>query len=111
MSLISTLLRKPLTAIENRIAAAKNDVKAEVAIVFAKLIILIIIGFALLIAISMASIGLSVYLNYQLDHPFMGFVWVGIGYFVFALIVFALNKTGAIRGLVKGYADKVVFKK
>lgn len=111
MSLLSSLFKKPMAAIENRIAAAKNEVKAEVAVVLAKLIILIVIAFAFFIAIGLASIGLSIYINYQLDHPFMGYIWVGVGYLIFALIIIALNKTGAIKGIVRGYTDKVVFKK
>jgi len=111
MSVFSSLLKKPIQLIEHKIELAKQEAKTELSVVLAKLVVLLTIGFLILLAIALGSIGLSNYINFKIDHPYFGYLWVGLGYFLIAVILYILNKTGALKDLMKGFSNRLVFGK
>lgn len=109
MSVFSSFLKAPFRAIEKKIANAKHDIKVEATAIIAKMVVLMIIAFFVLLAISLLSIACALLINEQLNHPFYGYLWVGGFYLLLAALFFTLHKTGAIDGSFKEVANKIVF--
>ncbi|MTI20774.1 hypothetical protein E1176_07065 [Fulvivirga sp. RKSG066] len=111
MSLLSSLLKKPIRAIEHKIELAKHDAKVEVSVALAKILVIVAIVFTLLLALAIASVGLAILINTNTGHPFAGYLYVGGGYVVLAILLYVINKTGTVRTVVKAYSDRIVFGK
>ncbi|MDX1628028.1 MAG: phage holin family protein [Fulvivirga sp.] len=109
MSIMSSLLKKPLEVIEHRVASAKIEIKAELTVILSKLIVFLAIGFFILMTILFASLALALHINGLYDHPYAGYLWIGGIYLLLSLILYTLNKTGVLEKSVTEIAKYVVF--
>jgi len=110
MSILSALLKKPISLLESKINAAKNQAKAEMAVLLAKMIVVLVIALILFIAIAIASAGLAMFINYKISHPYIGYFYVGSGYLIVAIILIILSKTDAFRSGIESMMKKQVNK-
>jgi len=110
MSIFTALLNKPISILESKINEAKNQAKAEIAVLLAKVIVVLVIGLILLIAVSIASVGLALFINYKIDHPYMGYFYVGLGYLVLAITFVALSKSGVLKSSIEAAMKKKIVK-
>lgn len=111
MSILGSLLKKPFDVIEEKIASVKHEVQIELTIVIARVALLLIIGLLALLTLTLASIGLSLGINNWLNHPYAGFLWVGVLYIILTLLVYLLHKNGLLTPYLKKKAELLVYGK
>ncbi|MEP2773783.1 MAG: phage holin family protein [Fulvivirga sp.] len=111
MSILSSLLKKPLSVLEDKIAMAKAEVQNEVSAVLAKLLILLPILIFIFLALVIASAGIALLINHKLDHSYYGYLWVSGFYVVLAVFIILFSKTAAAQRILKRLSDKLVFGK
>lgn len=111
MSILSSLLKKPLSVLEDKIAMAKAEAQNEVSDVLAKLMILLPILIFIFLALVIVSVGFALLINHKLDHSYYGYLWVGGFYAILALCMILFSRTALAQRLLKRLSDKMVFGK
>ncbi len=111
MSILSSLLKKPLRLLEDKIAMAKAEAQNEVSAVLAKLLVLLPILIFILLALAMASVGIALLINHKLDHSYYGYLWVSGFYAVITISIILFSKSAASKRILKRLSDKMVFGK
>ena len=111
MSILSSLLQKPLALLEDKIAAAKAQAQDEVSAIIAQLLILLPILLFIFVALIILSAGVALFINHKLNHSYYGYLWVGGFYIILALVFILLSKSEATMRKLKKISDTMVFGK
>lgn len=83
--------------VETKVEMVKRDIQDEIFGILSRIIMLLLMGGSLLLFLLFMSLSLAFYLSQYFASPYMGFLLVGILYFVILLILFISRETETIQ--------------
>ncbi|ELR69534.1 hypothetical protein C900_04922 [Fulvivirga imtechensis AK7] len=108
MSILTSLIRKPINYVEHRIADAKEHIREEIAEKVSQVIVYAALGILMFFFTLFVSIGLAVLFNVWLETAVWGYFIVGGIYLLLFGILFLIRKKDYLARKARQYADYFV---